>query len=79
MVIVEAVPAPSKIASMYRNTKSELPGGLGLGEISLLRLSMTRKLNASLLMSIEVAQLFRLDAAEGGDAPMEKFMVLLVP
>jgi len=43
-VIVEAVPAPSKLASMYRNTKSELPGGSGLADISLLRLSMTREL-----------------------------------
>ena len=36
-----AVPVPSKIVSMKRNTKSELPGGSGRGDISLLRLSMT--------------------------------------
>jgi hypothetical protein len=42
-VSVEAVPAPSEIASMKRNTKSELPGGSGLGDVSLLRLSMTRE------------------------------------
>jgi hypothetical protein len=29
---------------MYRNIKSELPGGSGLADISLLRLSMTREL-----------------------------------
>ena len=36
-----ALPVPSKIVSMKRNTKSELPGGSGRGDISLLRLSMT--------------------------------------
>ncbi len=36
-----AVPVPSKIVSMKPNTKSELPGGSGRGDISLLRLSMT--------------------------------------
>ena len=35
-----ALPVPSKIVSMKRNTKSELPGGSGRGDISLLRLSM---------------------------------------
>ena len=43
-VIVKAVPGLSKLASMYRNTKLELPGGSGLADKSLLRLSMTGKL-----------------------------------
>ena len=38
-----AVSVPSKIVSMQQNTKSELPGGSGRGDISLLRLSMTMK------------------------------------
>ena len=50
---------------MQRNTKSELPGGSGLGDISLLRLSMTMELKASLHASVEVAQSFRYDAAGG--------------
>ncbi len=41
-VNVEIVPMlPSWLASMYQNTKSELPGGSGLGELSVLQLSMT--------------------------------------
>ena len=36
-----AVLVSSKMVSMKRNTKFELPGGSGRGDISLLRLSMT--------------------------------------
>ena len=39
-VSVEAA-VPVSMVSMKRNTKSELPGGSGRGDISLLRLSMT--------------------------------------